>query len=100
MVSCHFHDGDRGDHQVGRLFLEYCMVIFDGVACRRGRCHASLARRQMKNMLQTESANFHLFFFASVPECIRSYYDYTVSGIVLRCTKSPFYFKVSGVFSS
>jgi hypothetical protein len=83
-VSCHFHDGDRGDRQVGRLFLEYCMVIFDGVACRSSRhgntmgtrqgggamqaLVASLgARRQMKNMLQTESGNFHLFFSPVYP---------------------------------
>lgn len=32
-VPYHFHDDDRGDRQVGRLFLEYCMVTFDGVAC-------------------------------------------------------------------
>ena len=65
------------------------MVIFNGVACRSSRhgntmgtrqgegamqaLVASLgARRQMKNMLQIESGNFHLFFFASVPECIEA----------------------------
>lgn len=57
-------------------------------------------RRQMRNMLHTESGKFHSFFFRQCTRVHRSYYDYTVSGIVFRCTKSPFYFKVSGVFSS
>jgi hypothetical protein len=64
------------------------MVIFDGVACRSSRhgnnkgtrqgegamqaLVASSGARQMKNMLETESGNFHLFFFASVPECIEA----------------------------
>lgn len=64
-------------------------MIFDGVACRSSRhgntmgtrqgggamqaLVASLgARRQMKNMLQAESSNSHLFLFASVPECIEA----------------------------
>jgi len=29
-------------------------------------------RRQMRNMLHTESGKFHSFFFASVPECIEA----------------------------
>lgn len=47
----------------------------------------------------TESGNF-LLFFHRCTRTHRSYYDYAVTDIVFRRTKSQFYFKVSGVFSS
>ena len=46
----------------------------------------------------TESGKI-FFFFHRCTRTHRSYYDYAVTDIVFRRTKSQFYFKVSGVFS-
>ena len=67
---------------------------------RRSRAHDVGSSPPNEKHAATESGNFQLVFFHRCTRMHRSHYDYAVTDIIFRRTKSQFYFKVSGVFSS